>query len=48
MRIFNIDVLQLAKEEEVEEPSEIPQNETPIQIWRNDLNDEEPLRYRSI
>ena len=45
---FNIDVLQPAEEEEVEESSEIPQNETPIQDWRNDLNDEEPVRYRSI
>ena len=38
---FNFDVFQPA-EEEVEEPSEIHQDE------RNDLNDEEPVRYRSI
>ena len=44
---FNIDVFQLADEEEVEEPSKIPQND-PIQDGRNNLNDEEPLRYRSI
>ena len=43
---FNFDVFQSSKEE-VEEPTEIPQNDS-IHDGRNDLNDEEPLRYRSI
>ena len=42
---FNTDAFQPA-EEEVEESSEIPQDD-PIQDGRNDINDE-PLRYRSI
>ena len=44
---FNIDAFQPADEEEVEEPYEIPQNDL-NHDGRNDLNDEEPLRYRSI
>ena len=41
---FNIDIFQPA-EEEVEEPTELPQSDS---IRDGDLNDEEPLRYRSI
>ena len=43
---FNFDVFQ-PTEEDVGEPIEIPQNDS-IQDGRDELNDDEPLRYRSI